>query len=59
MTVDHKVINLGSIPVSLKANAVQNQNIRIVGKESLEVEGHLLFGGTARLRKFVIGLKRV
>ena len=49
--------DLGGIIVRFEANTVEDEYVRIVAKMPLEVEGHLLFGGTPKLGKLILGMK--
>ena len=57
MGVNNQMIDLSSIPIKLDPNAVQNQDVRIISKEALEVKRHLLFGSAPRFGKLIIGIE--
>jgi len=57
--VDDQMVNLCGIAIRFNTNAIQNKDLWIVAKKTLQIESHFFFGGTARAGKFIVGLERV
>jgi hypothetical protein len=57
--MDEQVVHLGGVAVVFQPDAVEHHDLRVIGKEALQVEGHLLFGRTAGAGKLVFGGKGI
>ena len=57
MRVNDQMIDLRSVIICFEANAVEDEYVGIVAKMPLKVEGHLLFSGTPKLGKLILGMK--